>query len=431
MARQRSRAIGRLCAVTLVLITGGAVWLGATPLAWGAEPTIRLISHRFPVLEFWARKMAQYPGIKLEAELMPFDQAAEKMQIHLSQKAPTYDILDAGAFRMAFAERGWLLPLDPYIAKYRQAIDWDDVNPTLVREMCSYKGKVYGIPSLANVMFLFYRKDLFDAAGLKPPETIDDWLAAAKALNRPEKRQYGTFLTLKAGDGFANDFTYFLRTFGGDWYDTDWKVTIDSEAGFQALSFIKELMKYAPPNVLAFYNDEAAVAMQQGLTAMGLQWQSRALSMDKADVSQVVGKVHFAVPPPRTKGGRSHPRMGANCYAISAYSKNDPDLVFQVIAKTLSKENMKESGGQSIPPRLSVANDPELTRKFRFMKPAADTINAGARNTPQNPEFSETMIQVNQNLQKGLTGEVTIREALKRAQKVMQDLMTERGYYKK
>jgi multiple sugar transport system substrate-binding protein len=429
MARRRSRAIGRLWAVTFALLTGaGASGLGAASPAWGAEPTLRYISHRFPGMEFWAKKMGEYPGIKLEAELIPFDQALEKMQIHLSQKAPTYDIMAPDAFLPTFAERGWLLALDPYIAKYRQAIDWDDFNPTLVREACSYKGKVYGIPNLSITMFFFYRKDLLDAAGLKPPETMDDWIASAKALNRPEKKQYGTLLTLKAGDGLQNDFTYFLRTFGGDWYDRDWNVTIDSAAGLKALSTMKELMKYAPPNVLAFHNDEATVAMQQGLTAMGLQWQSRALSMDRPDVSQVVGKVHFAVPPAASKGGRSHPRLAISCYAISAYTKNDPDVVFQVIARTLSKANAKEGAGLFTPTRLSVTKDPEVTQKFRFIKPAADTIQAGARLIPAIPEFSEAMLQVTQNLQKGLTGEVTLPEALKRAQKVMQDLMTEKGY---
>jgi hypothetical protein len=41
------------------------------------------------------------------------------------------------------------------------------------------------------------------------------------------------------------------------------------------------------------------------------------------------------------------------------------------------------------------------------------------------------MVQTTQTLQKGLTGELTIPESLKRAQKVMSDLMTEKGYYKK
>jgi ABC-type glycerol-3-phosphate transport system substrate-binding protein len=191
------------------------------------------------------------------------------MQIYLSQRAPTYDIMATDAFLPTFAERGWLMPLDPLIAKLRQAVDWDDIDPTLVRDVCSYKGKVYGVPNLAISMFFFYRKDLFDAAGLKPPATMDEWIAAARTLTKADKKQYGTAMTLKAGDGFQNDFTYYLRTFGGDWYDKDWKVTIDSEAGVKALTTMKELMKYAPPNVLAFHNDESTVAMQQGLTAMG------------------------------------------------------------------------------------------------------------------------------------------------------------------
>lgn len=431
----RSRRLGsRFWALLLVLAIGAAVpavWHVTAPIVWAAEPTVRYISHRFPMLEFWAKKMGEYPGIKFESELIPFDQALEKMQIHLSQGAPTYDIMATDAFLPTFAERGWLMPLDPLIEKFGQAVEWDDINPTLVRDVCSYKGKVYGVPNLSISMFFFYRKDLLDAAGLKPPETFDDWIAAAKALTKPDKKQYGTAMTLKAGDGFQNDFTYYLRTYGGDWYDKDWRVTIDSEAGLKAMTTMKELMKYAPPNVLAFHNDESTVAMQQGLTAMGLLWQSRALSMDNPQVSQAVGKVHFAVPPAATKGGKSSPRLAVGCYSISAFTKNDPGLVFQVIGKTLSKANMRESAGLATPTRVSVTRDPEVTQKFRFIKTAADNIQAGARLIPSNPEFSEAMLQVTQTLQKGLTGELTIPESLKRAQKVMHDLMTEKGYYKK
>jgi ABC-type glycerol-3-phosphate transport system substrate-binding protein len=432
MEQRRSWRRGRMWAGTLTVVAGAVgLWLGAGSMTWGAEPTVRYISHRFPMLEFWVKKMGEYPGIKFEAEMIPFDQALEKMQIHLSQGAPTYDIMATDAFLSTFAERGWLLPLDPYIEKYRQAVEWDDINPALVRDVCSYKGKVYGVPNFSITMFFFYRKDLFDAAGLKPPTTMDEWIAAARTLNKPEKKQYGTVLTLKAGDAFQNDFNYFLRTYGGDWYDKDWRVTIDSEAGVKALTTMKELMKYAPPNVLAFHNDEATVAMQQGLTAMGVQWQSRALALENPQVSQVVGKVNFAVAPAAVKGGKVHPRLAVGCYSISAFTKNDPELLFQVITKTLNKANMREGAGLGTPSRLSVGREPEVMAKFRFMKAATDSVQAGARLVPGNPEFSEAMLQVTQNLQKGLTGEVPIPEALKRAQKVMNDLMTEKGYYNK
>jgi hypothetical protein len=205
-------------------------------------------------------------------------------------------------------------------SRIRQAVEWDDFNPTLVREVCSYKGKVYGVPNLSISMFFFYRKDLLDAAGLKPPETMDEWIATAKALTKPDQKQYGTAMTLKAGDGFQNDFTYFLRTYGGDWYDKDWKVTIDSEAGVKALTTMKELMKYAPPNVLAFHNDESTVAMQQGLTTMGLLC-SRGPGMDNAQVSQVVGRSSS-----RCGGdeGREAIPAGGRLLLDQRYTKNDP-----------------------------------------------------------------------------------------------------------
>ncbi len=47
----------------------------------------------------------------------------------------------------------------------------------------------------ANV--LAYRKDLFDAAGLKAPETMEDLVAAAYKLTDPAKKQYGFVATAR------------------------------------------------------------------------------------------------------------------------------------------------------------------------------------------------------------------------------------------
>src|SRR4029434_2194962 len=94
---------------------------------------------------------------------------------------------------------------------------------------------------------------------------------------------------------------------------------------------VREERVYAPRYGMVLHDDESTVAMQQGLTTMGLLWQSRAAAMDNAQVSQVVGKVQFAVPPAATKGGRSHPRLSVGCYPVRAFTKNDPELVFLVV----------------------------------------------------------------------------------------------------
>ena len=70
MTRRAWRFGGRRGVLLLILLVGVSaplIWRGAAPIAWAADPTVHYISHRFPMLEFWVKKMAEYPGIKLEA----------------------------------------------------------------------------------------------------------------------------------------------------------------------------------------------------------------------------------------------------------------------------------------------------------------------------------------------------------------------------
>lgn len=46
----------------------------------------------------------------------------------------------------------------------------------------SYKGAVTGLPMRSHGQLFYYRKDVFDPLGLKPPETWDDVVAAGKAI---------------------------------------------------------------------------------------------------------------------------------------------------------------------------------------------------------------------------------------------------------
>ena len=58
---------------------------------------------------------------------------------------------------------------------------WDDWKnyPESVRQGVTYKGKVYGIPYGLDTRFLYYRKDVFQKAGLDPnwqPKNVNDIL---------------------------------------------------------------------------------------------------------------------------------------------------------------------------------------------------------------------------------------------------------------
>ena len=44
-------------------------------------------------------------------------------------------------------------------------------------------GKIYQVKMVDDMGVLYYRKSILDKAGVQPPTTIDELIAASKALN--------------------------------------------------------------------------------------------------------------------------------------------------------------------------------------------------------------------------------------------------------
>lgn len=92
-----------------------------------------------------------------------------------------------------YLKQNFLYPLDEYLATPEGRHIWARVHPIVQREI-TIKGHVYSVPWMQYVMALYYRRDLFKAAGLnpdKPPTTWDELLEYARKLTVPSKRQKG------------------------------------------------------------------------------------------------------------------------------------------------------------------------------------------------------------------------------------------------
>ena len=87
-------------------------------------------------------------------------------------------------------------------------------------------GRTYGIPYDGEMTVQIYRKDLYDAKGLKPAETLDDLVSNAKALHDPANRMWGFCLRGMPGAG-QNMYIYpsILGAYGGKWFDPDGRIT--------------------------------------------------------------------------------------------------------------------------------------------------------------------------------------------------------------
>jgi len=150
----------------------------------------------------------------------------------------------------------------------------------------TFEGKLYVLPSEGDTAWLWYRKDLFDKAGLKPPETWDEFYEAAKKLTDPTNGVYGAVIGVKPDEAWW-DFMYYLFGQGGELLNTDNTVAINNEAGVKALTFYANLLKegLVPPDVSTYGYVEILESLSKGKAAMGIEWMAAAqdlLSCEKS-----------------------------------------------------------------------------------------------------------------------------------------------------
>lgn len=387
-----------------------------------AAGAIRVISHRQPALVYYTDQMKKaLPAGDVTVELMPIDKELELASITMSGKSDAIDVayLNDSSLQK-FAANGWLEPLDDYWDKYRDEFKLDDF-PKSVMESVSYNGHIYSMPILTNTEMFFYRSDLFKKNSMKPPQTMDEYLADAKKLTKG--RMAGTIMTMKPVDGCLNETHWYLNAIGDGWFDKDWKPIFNQDAGVKAITMMKKMTKFAARGFTSAANDESTINLQQGLAAMGLQWFTRAAAMDDPKKSRVVGKIDWVAPP---GGGQ---RIANDGYAISKYSSQDKDKVFRMIATAASQESMRKGAELSMPPRLSVLDDKSLTKKYRWYPAARASLQAG-KAFPPIPDFLDVGAIVTRYILQAVTDEKAVKAALDQAAKETTDLLQSRGYYK-
>jgi ABC-type glycerol-3-phosphate transport system substrate-binding protein len=387
-----------------------------------AAGTIQMISHRYPALEYYAEKMrTAIPGVAVNTQLMPIDKALELATIALSSKADTFDILYANDSSVQnFAKNGWLRPLDDLWAKYRDEFKLDDI-PEAVRKTYSRDGHIYVIPHTLNAMMFFYRKDLFDQAGKSPPKTIVEYRDLAKAMNSPMRA--GSINCLKPVDAAINEAHWYFNALGDGWFDKDWKPIFNDPKGVASIEMLKEVTQYAQQGFSSAANDECMIAYQQDTGVMGLQWATRAKAMDDPAKSRVVGKIDWVSPP------QGHARIAGDGYGISAFSKQDPDVLFRIIATSSDQANMRGAAALLIPPRQSLLDDPALKSANRFY-PAALASYASGVPAPVLPEFYAVGEFITRRVLQAVNGEMTVKAALDAAATETSDFLKGHGYYK-
>ena len=170
------------------------------------------------------------------------------------------DVFEKPSISVSQVKAGQLEPLDDIIADAKSDFLPADLAPFTV------DGHVYGIKMISDPTFIYYRKSLFQKAGLQIPQTVDDLIKAAKKLTTSDMK--GLYL---GPDGGVSALYYIAAwASGGDFLSTDNKVVFNSDRVAAAYEKIYELNVSGGvlPDAPTFWWDPSSFT--QGLVAM--QW---------------------------------------------------------------------------------------------------------------------------------------------------------------
>jgi multiple sugar transport system substrate-binding protein len=192
--------------------------------------------------------------IQVKLEITPWDKIYDKLITQMGANQ-TPDIFGYATRWLAqFKSLGQIEDLNSYMKP-----EFKQLFITKLLDSAKLPGDqaAYGIPVAASSRMLFYRKDLFDKAGVQPPKTWAELAAAAKKINNPPNL-YGLGLYAN-GIEVDSYFDYFLWNNGGDILDANKKAVLNSPQGVEALQFMVDLAnkdKVTQPNPNGFGRDQ-------------------------------------------------------------------------------------------------------------------------------------------------------------------------------
>jgi ABC-type glycerol-3-phosphate transport system substrate-binding protein len=190
MNRKYKKAITKVQAAIIVIVIVAILAAGAYYfLMPPAKVKIRIvaIAHAAPGMKAVAENFVKdYPNIEAEVLLFDWETGRDKQLHEFATKAGEYDVLMWDCiYTGAFAPHCY--PVDDLKAKYPDAEifkDYADFIPTIDRQYAHWEGKRIGYVHCANVMAMFYRKDLLEDPSIqaKYKKWVADHLNELKAL---------------------------------------------------------------------------------------------------------------------------------------------------------------------------------------------------------------------------------------------------------
>ncbi len=288
-----------------------------------------------------------------------------------------------------------------------------------MREGMSYDGKLYGLPMQAQMFVMAYRKDVFDKNGLKAPTTFAEMKEAAKKIQDAGDMKYPIALPWLATGDVSTQYQAALNSLGSDFVDPETKEPqFTSPESKQALEEMRSLLPYMDPQVTTFDQPKVQQQMFNGTAAIAIMFSGRMNDLTLQTNSQYYDKFAFAAPPAIEQGGSLFSRLSIDGWSLPVNTKLDSDLLFQMIAASVSEDASKSAVPAAYPARKGAVT-PDSSP---YAQAAIDSIakTEAPITAPYVPDVSNAVISL---VAQTILGKISVEEGQAQMQAAAEKVM--------
>ncbi len=311
-----------------------------------------------------------------------------------------------------FAAAGWLVDLNDRLSE-------EELTEFLPGDLNGgmYENRLYRVPFTSDAGLLYYRKDLLEQAGFKPPETFAELIEISQTLQKQGAADWGFAWQGRQYEGLTAVFVEVLYSTGGFWIHPETnEVGLDKEPAIAAVKLLENTLesRVSPPGVISYQEEETRRLFQSGKVVFLRNWPYVWRLANQSD-SPIRGQVGI-----KPMVGISRERGGGACLGgwglgISKSTKhlNEAWRVIKFFTSEEVQRNYTLNTGH-LPTRRSLYTDPQIVAKYPHFPQMLEVLEKSVLRPPI-PQYAQASDILQRYLSAAFTKRLSPEQAMKAA----------------
>ncbi len=360
-------------------------------------------------------------NVKIDWNTIPWAQMQDKVLRELAASSSQADLIFLVNDWVSPAVLSMYVPLESYMQK--DPIANERSIPADMMSLFQLQGKQMLIPYRTNLNLLHYNKQLFSTYGLSAPKSMEELGADARKITH--KRSDGAQVYGLAYNPDQTDIQM-LRAFGGDVFDKDMNVTVNSPQAVKAVEFLKGLYNAGviPPNFTELNSGSIRQLYTNGLVGMIFLGDNYYVRFNNPKSSQIAGQSEVSYIP-KAGGGVAPTKLAFWGVGIPANGNpKNRQLAYDFIRYfTTQQAQVTMALNGNGPIRTTVYEDTSFSKKVPYASLAQRVLPNGEALLPAVNGSTQILDVLKQEFNQAIQGQKPVKQALDEAQAKIEQIV--------